>query len=125
MTVMMETSLPNLFARGKVRDTYDLPAPSSGGGDRLLIVATDRISAFDVVLPVGIPDKGAVLNQLSAFWFEKTGDIVQNHLVETVTDPRAISEAAGRLDMTLPSYLAGRSMIVRKLERIPVECVAR
>ena len=66
-----------LLARGKVRDVYDL-------GDKLLIVATDRISAFDVVLPTGIPDKGLVLTQLSAFWFEKTGDIVPNHFISVV-----------------------------------------
>lgn len=70
MSVLLETNLPNVYARGKVRDTYDL------GGGRLLIVATDRISAFDVVLPQGVPDKGAVLTQLSAFWFEKTTDVM-------------------------------------------------
>ena len=119
MPVLKTTDLPlPLFIRGKVRDTYDL-------GKYLLIVATDRISAFDVILPVGIPDKGAVLNQLSAFWFGETGGIVQNHLVETVTDPGAISRAAGKPEMSLPSYLSGRSMIVRKLDRIPIECVAR
>jgi phosphoribosylaminoimidazole-succinocarboxamide synthase len=119
MPVLKTTDLPlPLFIRGKVRDTYDL-------GKNLLIVATDRISAFDVILPVGIPDKGAVLNQLSAFWFGETGGIVQNHLVETVTDPNAISRAAGKPEMSLPSYLSGRSMIVRKLDRIPIECVAR
>ncbi|GAI19520.1 unnamed protein product, partial [marine sediment metagenome] len=74
--VLLDTdlSLP-LFIRGKVRDTYDL-------GNRLLIIATDRISAFDVVLPCGIPSKGLVLNQLSAFWFNQTRDSVPNHLVE-------------------------------------------
>ena len=119
MAVLMTTelSLP-LFIRGKVRDTYDL-------GDNLLIVATDRISAFDVVLPAGIPDKGSVLNQLSVFWFDKTGGIVRNHLVEAVTDTRALERRAGQSGTAWPSYLAGRSMIVRKLERIPVECVAR
>src|SRR5574341_797352 len=70
-----------LLARGKVRDIYDL-------GDKLLIVATDRISAFDVVFPTAIPDKGAVLTQLSAFWFEKTGDIVPNHFIRVVDSTR-------------------------------------
>ena len=119
MAVLMTTDLSvPLFIRGKVRDTYDL-------GDHLLIVATDRISAFDVVLPAGIPDKGHVLNQLSVFWFDKTGGIVPNHLVEAVTDTRALERRAGQSGRAWPSYLAGRSMIVRKLERIPVECVAR
>ena len=76
MTVLVETALgeANLFHRGKVRDTYDL-------GDRLLMVATDRISAFDVVLPNGIPDKGRVLTQLSAFWFDLTSDVVPSHFI--------------------------------------------
>ncbi len=74
MSVLLETSLPfRLFRRGKARDVYDL-------GDKLLIVATDRISAFDFVLPCGILDKGKVLNQLSAFWFQKTAHIMPNHL---------------------------------------------
>jgi len=118
--VLMNTDLPlPLFMRGKVRDTYDL-------GDRLLIVATDRISAFDVVLPCGIPDKGLVLNQLSAFWFEETKELVPNHLIEVVDDVRCLDSylsAEGRFPY--PSHLAGRSMIVKKAERIPVECVVR
>jgi phosphoribosylaminoimidazole-succinocarboxamide synthase len=118
-SVLMTTNLPlPLFIRGKVRDTFDL-------GEYLLIVATDRISAFDVVLPVGIPDKGIVLNQLSIFWFEKTRHIVPNH-VETVVDrPGAITRYENREVQPLPAYLARRSMIVRKLERLPIECVAR
>ena len=79
-SVLINTDLPlPLFMRGKVRDTYDL-------GNLLLIIATDRISAFDSVLPCGIPDKGLVLNQLSAFWFERTRDLVPNHLIEVVDD---------------------------------------
>jgi phosphoribosylaminoimidazole-succinocarboxamide synthase len=118
--VMIKTDLPlPLFLRGKVRDTYDL-------GERLLIIATDRISAFDSVLPCGIPDKGRVLNQLSAFWFRKTEDIAPNHLIEAVSE-------AGQLDSYLPparrfaypDYLAGRSMIVTKVKRLPIECVVR
>ncbi len=119
-SVLINTDLPlPLFMRGKVQDTYDL-------GDRLLIVATDRISAFDVVLPCGIPDKGLVLNQLSAFWFEETKELAPNHLIEVVNDVRCLDSylsAEGRFPY--PSHLAGRSMIVKKAERIPVECVVR
>jgi phosphoribosylaminoimidazole-succinocarboxamide synthase len=118
--VLMTTDLSLLlFIRGKVRDTYDL-------GDRLLIVATDRISAFDVVLPVGIPDKGLVLNQLSAFWFAQTRNIIPNHLIEVVDDVKSLDpyRPKGRR-MGYPSYLARRSMIVKKVTRIPVECVVR
>ena len=102
-----------LLARGKVRDIYDL-------GDRLLIVATDRISAFDVVLPTGIPDKGLVLTQLSAFWFGLTGDIVPNHSIQVVDSTRVLG-----VDAELPREMIGRAMIVRKAERIDVECVVR
>jgi phosphoribosylaminoimidazole-succinocarboxamide synthase len=102
-----------LLARGKVRDIYDL-------GDKLLIVATDRISAFDVVLPTGIPDKGLVLTQLSAFWFERTGDIVPNHFIRVVDDTRVEGIPA-----ELPRGMIGRAMLVRKAARIDVECVAR
>src|SRR3990172_5415324 len=116
MTVMMETSLPNLFARGKVRDSYDL-------GDRLLIVATDRISAFDVVLPVGIPDKGAVLTQLSAFWFQATAAVVPNHFLRLVITGK--DTAADDLPLELPREFRGRAMIVRKARRVDIECVAR
>lgn len=116
--IVTETNLPlNLFCRGKVRDTYDL-------GDKLLIISTDRISAFDVVLPNPIPDKGLVLNQLSCFWFEKTCHIVPNHLIAPVNtaDPlRPYLPAEG----TIPDYLFGRSMIVLKAERVLVECVVR
>ena len=110
--IQSELSLP-LLARGKVRDIYDL-------GDRLLIVATDRISAFDVVLPTGIPDKGAVLTQLSAFWFELTGDIVPNHFIQVVDSTRVPG-----IDVELPREMIGRAMVVRKAERIDVECVVR
>jgi len=98
--------------QGKVRDIYEL-------GDRLVLVATDRISAFDYVLGSGIPDKGKVLTQLSAFWFGQTHDIVPNHLIATdvAEFPAGLREDA---DM-----LAGRSMLVRKTNPIPIECVAR
>ena len=102
-----------LYARGKVRDIYDL-------GDELLIVATDRVSAFDVVLPTGIPDKGLVLTQLSAFWFEKTGDIVPNHFIRIVDDTRMEGVPA-----ELPRELIGRAMLVHKTQRLDVECIVR
>ena len=119
-SVLINTNLPlPLFFRGKVRDTYDL-------GNLLLIVATDRISAFDSVLPCGIPDKGLVLNQLSAFWFNKTKDLVPNHLVETVNDVNCLdSYLSPENRFAYPSYLNRRSMIVNKAKRIPVECVVR
>jgi phosphoribosylaminoimidazole-succinocarboxamide synthase len=118
--VLLSTELPlPLFIRGKVRDTYQL-------GELLLIIATDRISAFDVVLPAGIPNKGMVLNKLSAFWFNQTRDLVSNHLVETLDDVRRLDAylpAGSRFDY--PQYLAGRSMVVKKVKRLPVECVVR
>jgi phosphoribosylaminoimidazole-succinocarboxamide synthase len=100
MNALLEThiDLP-LFARGKVRDTYEL------SDDRLLMVATDRISAFDYVLPTGIPDRGRVLTQLSAFWFQRTAQLQENHLLQPGED--------------------GRSMIVRRAQRIDFECVVR
>jgi phosphoribosylaminoimidazole-succinocarboxamide synthase len=101
-----------LVRRGKVRDLYDC-------GDALVLVATDRISAFDYVLRSGIPDKGRVLNQLSAFWFERTRDIVSNHLVSV--DPRDYPAPARRH----AAVLAGRSMLVRKTTPLAIECVAR
>jgi phosphoribosylaminoimidazole-succinocarboxamide synthase len=111
--VLMETPLPNQAHRGKVRDIYDL-------GDRLLIVATDRISAFDVVLPTGIPGKGAVLTQLSAFWFGRTEEVVPHHMLRL-----ADGTAADDLPFELPRELIGRSMIVRKAQRLDVECIVR
>ena len=101
-----------LHRQGKVRDIYEVD-------DLLLMVATDRISAFDFVLGSGIPDKGKVLTQLSAFWFDRTRDIVANHVVETDARqyPAQLAEHAG--------ILAGRSMLVRKTAPVPVECVAR
>jgi len=111
---LLETNLPEvpLLSRGKVRDIYDL-------GSQFLIVATDRISAFDVVMPNGIPDKGRVLTQMSLFWFEFTRDIVENHLATAdVTEyPAAIGKHV--------DVLAGRSMLVRRAEVAPIECVVR
>jgi phosphoribosylaminoimidazole-succinocarboxamide synthase len=118
--ILLKTDLPlPPFVKGKVRDTYDL-------GKRLLIVATDRISAFDVVLPCGIPKKGLVLNQLSAFWFEQTKDLVPNHLVEALYDVNRLDDylpPEKRFDY--PEYLKGRTMVVKKVKRLPVECVVR
>jgi len=113
MTTLLDTPLANLSHRGKVRDLYDL-------GDRLLIVATDRISAFDVVLPNGVPGKGAVLTQLSAFWFERTASVVPNHFLRL-----ADGSPDDNLPFELPRELIGRSTIVRKAERLPVECIVR
>ena len=101
-----------LHSRGKVRDIYDL-------GDSLLIVATDRISAFDVVMPTPIPDKGKVLTQLSDFWLRFSSDIVENHLIGTDVDdyPEGCRPYAARL--------SGRSMWVRKADVLPIECIVR
>jgi phosphoribosylaminoimidazole-succinocarboxamide synthase len=109
-----ETELPlKLFAKGKVRDTYEL------SDDRLLMVATDRISAFDRVLPNGIPDRGKVLTQLSIFWFSQTHSFQDNHLVSGMVPdlPAALRDHRDQL--------AGRFMIVRKAKRIDFECVVR
>jgi phosphoribosylaminoimidazole-succinocarboxamide synthase len=93
------------------------------------MIATDRISAFDSVLPCGIPDKGIVLNQLSAFWFQKTAHIVPNHLIEVVDDANWLNQAYGDKvcagNYSFPPYVARRSMIIRKAERIDIECVVR
>jgi phosphoribosylaminoimidazole-succinocarboxamide synthase len=118
--VVIKTDLPlPLYGRGKVRDTYEL-------GDLLLIVATDRISAFDVVLPCGIPDKGKVLNRLSAFWFNQTQKIMPNHMVEPLEDLNHLDDLiTTRKRFKYPEYLIGRSMLVKKMARINVECVVR
>jgi phosphoribosylaminoimidazole-succinocarboxamide synthase len=111
---LLETRLNGVapHRRGKVRDIYEV-------GDALLMIATDRISAFDYVLGSGIPDKGRVLTQLSAFWFERTRGIVPNHVITTDVDeyPAAVRRHA--------ETLRGRSMLVTRTEPVPVECVAR
>ena len=113
-----ELPLPS-FRSGKVRDSYRL-------GDHLLLVTTDRISAFDSVLPTGIPDKGLVLNQLSAFWFDRTRDIIPNHLIEVANDPKRLDNYLPAKDrFPYPDYVAGRSMVVIKAKRLPIECVVR
>ncbi len=114
MKPVVETSLPGirLLGRGKVRDSYDL-------GDALLMVSTDRVSAFDHILPNGIPDKGRVLNQISLFWFEMMQPIVRNHLREVRVEgfPKPLQQ---HVDL-----LRGRSVIVTRLKMLPIECVVR
>jgi len=111
---LIETDLPlKLFSRGKVRDTYEI------GSDKLLMVATDRISAFDHVLPNGIPDRGKVLTQLSIYWFSQTHTFQENHLVSGMVPdlPPALKDHRDELQ--------GRFMIVRRAKRIDFECVVR
>jgi phosphoribosylaminoimidazole-succinocarboxamide synthase len=112
--VVLETNLEGvkLLKRGKVRDVYDLD-------DKLLIVATDRISAFDVILPNGIPGKGEVLTQISLFWFEKTKDIIQNHIISGLMNdyPSSLKK--------FDSLLNKRSMLVKKTDPILIECIVR
>jgi len=114
VSVLLESRIQGapLFRRGKVRDVYE------AGADKLVIVASDRLSAFDVVLPTPIPDKGKVLTQISNFWFRKTEKIVPNHLIATDLRrfPRAFRDARS---------LAGRAVLVEHCERIDIECVAR
>jgi len=118
--VILKTDLPlPRFFRGKVRDTYDL-------GNVLLMISTDRISAFDSVLPCGIPDKGSVLNQLSVFWFRQTQNLVTNHLIEPIDDVNSLDcYVPAESRFPYPDYLIYRSMIVKKVKRVPVECVVR
>jgi len=110
--ILRETQFAGLTpsARGKVRDIYDL-------GDKLLIVATDRLSAFDVILPTPIPDKGRVLTQLSLFWFDLLKDVIPNHVLSADEFPAPFDRHK--------EELAGRSMVVRKTQPLPVECVVR
>jgi len=112
MRVVRETNFAGISpaARGKVRDIYGL-------GDRLLIVASDRLSAFDVVLPTGIPDKGCVLTQLSLFWFELLRDVIPNHVLSGTDFPAPFDAHYDEL--------ADRSMVVRKTQPLPIECVVR
>jgi phosphoribosylaminoimidazole-succinocarboxamide synthase len=111
---VFQTDFPDLkmVARGKVRDIYDL-------GDKLLIVTTDRLSAFDVILPTPIPGKGCILNQLSLFWFNKTSSIVPNHVISADVDeyPAELQKYADQL--------RDRSMLVKKAKPMPVECIVR
>lgn len=112
--VVLQTNIPGVPApkRGKVRDIYDL-------GDKLLIVVTDRISAFDVIMPNGIPDKGVVLNQISHYWFKQVESLIPNHLISTdiSTLPEPFQKAKDQL--------INRSMIVQKAQPLPAECIVR
>jgi phosphoribosylaminoimidazole-succinocarboxamide synthase len=112
MKVLRETQFSGLSpcARGKVRDIYDL-------GDKLLIVATDRLSAFDVILPTPIPDKGRVLTQLSLFWFDLLKDVIPNHVISATEFPAPFDR--------FQEELAGRSMLGKKTKPLPIECVVR
>ena len=114
VSTIAESDIPGLrlLQRGKVRDVYEIDEK------RLLLVATDRISAFDCILPTLIPHKGEVLTQLSAFWFKKLGHIVQNHLISIDLD--AMPE-----NIRIHEHLRGRSTLVRRTEPFPVECVVR
>lgn len=117
--VVLSTQITGLkpFITGKVRDVYEMD-------DHLLIVTTDRISAFDAVLPTGIPDKGRVLNQLSAFWFEFIQEFCPSHL-GTTDDDEILAGVRAAGGNPVPTEIAGRSMLVRKTQALPVECVVR
>ena len=111
--VLIESALPNRTYRGKVRDTYDL-------GDKMLIIATDRISAADVVLPAGIPQKGRILTQLSAWWFNRIKEVVPNHFIAVITEANR-----NLVPFELGPEYWGRSMLVKKAKRLDAECIAR
>ena len=114
MSAITEINIPGLkkFKSGKVREVYDL-------GDQYLFIASDRISAFDVVMPDGIPNKGQVLNMISKFWFDRTSDLVKNHMIST-----NINDFPDELT-PFKDILKGRSMLVKKAELLPVECIVR
>ena len=117
MDAIITTDFPelNLVHRGKVRDMYGIP----GHDDKLLMVATDRISAYDVVMNAPIPGKGRILTQLSLFWFDLLGDVVENHLISAdVQDYPAVCRPYGQ-------HLEGRSMLVHKTRPLPIECIVR
>ncbi len=118
--ILMNIDMPNILHQGKVRDTYDL------GEGRLLMIATDRLSAFDVVLPTGITDKGQVLNRISAFWFDLTKDIIPNHFICLADSPEAAqyidkSSIAGKVS----DQIARQAMVVKRAERLDLECIVR
>ena len=112
--MIVETNMPDLLHRGKVRDTYDL------GDGLLLMVSTDRISAFDVVLPGGIPHKGLVLAHISRFWFDRTADLIDNHFVAMADDAPGVAMPDG-----LSNEIARQSMVVKRAQRLDVECIVR
>jgi len=120
MATIIDSNLGNMLYRGKVRDTYDL------GEGRLLMVATDRISAFDVVLPNGVPDKGVILSRLSDFWFQRTQHLLPNHMIALADDAQALNGLPEHpLTSDLDDEIAKRSVIVTRAERIDVECIVR
>ena len=112
--VVLQTDLPAPMKRGKIRDQYDL-------GDTMLIIATDRISALDLVLPTGVPRKGEVLTQLSAWWFERIGEVVPHHFIAVID----ASNAEELLPFPLPEDCYNRSMLVRKAQPYNAECIMR
>ena len=119
MITLTDSALPNILYRGKVRDTYEVEG-------KLLMVATDRISAFDIVLPSGIPGKGKILSLMSAFWFLRTGQLVPNHYIAMAGDAEGLGELAGAVEaMGVPTEVADRAMVVKKAERIDIECIVR
>ena len=119
MITLTDSALPNILYRGKVRDTYEVKG-------KLLMVATDRISAFDVVLPSGIPGKGKILSLMSAFWFLRMGHLVPNHYIAMAGDAEGLGELAGAVEaMGVPTEVSDRAMVVKKAERIDIECIVR
>ena len=118
--MIIETGLPNLLHRGKVRDTYAIT------DDLMLMVATDRISAFDVVLPTGIPSKGLVLNRISSFWFNRTGHLIPNHLISLADADSAAPLLQSNPDLAEATpELTSQAMVVKRAERIDIECIVR
>ena len=118
-TALTDSGMPNILYRGKVRDTYEVE-------DKLLMVATDRISAFDMVLPTGIPGKGKLLSLMSAFWFGITEKLVPNHYIAMAGDASGLGELAGAVEaMNVPQEVLDRAMVVKKAERIDIECIVR
>ena len=115
--MLLTTDLPGILYRGKVRETYDL------GNNSLLMIATDRISAFDVVLPTGIPEKGLILSRMSAFWFSKTDHIVPNHFISMADEAEDLitTSPIG----VIPTSIAKQAMVVKRAKRIDIECIIR
>ncbi len=135
LDVISETSFPYKLHQGKVRDIYDLEkwVLIDFAGEKLVMIATDRISAFDVVLPNGIPNKGKVLTLLSAFWFEKTADLMPNHFLALINKEwlrkkegkKLLQSFGSPVQPSVKDQLAYRAMVVKKAERLPIECVVR
>lgn len=118
-TALTDSGMANILYRGKVRDTYEVE-------DKLLMVATDRISAFDAVLPTGIPGKGKILSLMSAFWFGLTEKLVPNHYIAMAGDAAGLGSLAGAVEaMNVPAEVMERAMVVKKAERIDIECIVR